>query len=174
MFMTVFVKQRAFICIVITSLKILAALVEYIQYFQEINLKSMKHRPEIIQLFIVNTTGCKIPYLDPDNEDIIKHKDITTFPCLKYVPLIKSNTSSLYVNTNALKIYGISNVNSIKCFYQPFWRKTPKGNQDDKQVEYGKSMPFDRSTNILHEFVKVECTFSGSKYIDYHSFVPFK
>lgn len=150
----------------------------YVINIREIDFFSyFRHRRKAYttSLYTINTTGCKIPYLEIDDEEIVNLlHEIDSYSCSDKPPLIESNLTSLYVNESVLKNYGVNSVNEIKCFYKSFERVVPKELEEDHIVKYGEPIHFISSINITDEFVRVECSYNGRKYIDYHSFIPLK
>lgn len=168
--MNTFRKQKVLIFVIALVLLL------YILNIQELNIFSLSghRRSPLTQQYIINTTGCRIPFLDINDEEIMNllDKPDPSFTC--GIPLVYSNLTSLFLDQNAFKYYGIVNVDDINCSFQPFWRIDPKGQNPDIDVKYGKVVPFHLSTNVNDEFVRVKCFFNGHKHTDFHSFVPKK
>jgi hypothetical protein len=80
--------------------------------------------------FVVDTTGCRIPNLDPFDpviqEFIKKEKPLN---CHETHPLlVNANLTSLFIMKSAFSFFNISDEDQLNCCYQPFWRtKTHSG-----------------------------------------------
>ncbi|KAJ8921093.1 hypothetical protein NQ315_015891 [Exocentrus adspersus] len=128
--------------------------------------------------FAINTPGCRIPYMDPFDEHIMKFIEAPDAPeCNKGVPaLYKSNLTSVYLVNASLAFYDVMDPGELKCCYQAFWRKKPKADEGDNKVTYSvECYSLGDSANIDEEFIKVQCTYENNTiYKDMFAFVPLK
>ncbi|KAG8228886.1 hypothetical protein J437_LFUL007623 [Ladona fulva] len=137
--------------------------------------------------FLVMTSGCKIPDLDPMDPAVRKfvefyangtrnttgEEDSDKVPpnCAGKVgpALVESNTTSLYIVTSALEYYNASALEDVNCCYRPFHRVMADPNHydysADNNIEYHKlCYPFQEEGSASvgeHEFVRVECRLSS-------------
>lgn len=146
----------------------------YMINVQELNIFTLfgkQRRSFLSQRHIINITGCKIPFLDIYDEEIV---DLLSEPNYGYscgVPLVFSNLTSLYLDPKAFKKHGIKHINQVHCHYKPFWRVNPTGKEADHRIKYGEKHYFQNSVDVHDEFVRVECEYNGRRYKDFHSFV---
>lgn len=159
---------------------LLFLLVLYVIDIKQLDIKSVKLIPSIKidknEGFIIKTTGCRIPYLDPFDKRILKYIfPVKRFTCSLLPPLVSSNLSSIYVEYDAFPYYNISYWDTIECCFQPFWRVDPELQQSDNIYGYGHCKIFNSSVQIHDEFIKVMCKLNNTLlYKDYFSFVPEK
>lgn len=167
-------RKKVFLCMVAFAVLFFIFCSEDINYF--LYFHNIRRNDSTTKQYVINTTGCRIPYLELEDEEIVSlYEDVSGYTCSKIPPLVQSNLTSLYVNSSVLADYGVDSIDEVKCFYTPFWRRAPTDpREDDVQVNYGKPVYFRGGVNVPHEFVKVECTCNRYKYKDYHSFVPLK
>ncbi|XP_057325830.1 uncharacterized protein LOC130667915 [Microplitis mediator] len=124
--------------------------------------------------FIVHKQGCRIAALDPLNEfakQFMENVNLLECEFGKQLPLVESNDTALFINSNAHEQY-YNKTDVVDCCWRVFERKK---NQDNFVKYDPVCHKFKSSTNITSEFVKVEC-FKNNKqiYRDYHFFVPRK
>jgi hypothetical protein len=83
--------------------------------------------------FLVDTTGCRIPDLDPLDpvirEFIKKEKPLNCHE--KHPLLVDANLTSLFIMKSTLPVFNISDVEQLDCCYQPFWRSKPYSADDN-------------------------------------------
>lgn len=144
----------------------------FVYFVPEISQRD--HWGNLNTTYTIETPGCKIPYLEINNKDVVKYfsEPDWGYTCAKSPPVVTANETGLQVDWEALRIAGID-PGGLRCSYRPFWRVEPRGDQDDNNVEYGPPVPFETSAKITDSYVKVECrTESGAFFQEYYSFVP--
>jgi len=87
--------------------------------------------------FLVDTTGCRIPNLDPF--DPVVQEFIGTEKPLncheKHPLLVDANLTALFILKSALSAFHITDMEQLDCCYQPFWRsKKRSGNDADNKI----------------------------------------
>lgn len=124
--------------------------------------------------YFVDTSGCKMPSFPVMTDKIRKfvndEKPIECKPALT-----KSNKNYLWIPLNKTEIeqlYGVEDVEKLRCLYQPFYRKTDFSNQFDNRHLY--HFRYGDIVQVRDEFVRVTCVYgtAGEIYVDYHYFVP--
>lgn len=159
---------------------LLFLLLLYVIDIKQLDIKPLKLLPSVRidrhEGFIIKTTGCRIPYLDPFDKTILKYIfRVKPFTCGSAPSLISSNLTSVFVEYDAFPYYNISYWDNIQCCYQPFWRVNPAFGQTDNIYRHGDCKSFHSSAIIRDEFVKVKCKINNTLiYKDYFSFVPKK
>ncbi|CAG9853694.1 unnamed protein product [Phyllotreta striolata] len=128
--------------------------------------------------FTISNPGCKIPYMDPFDENIAQFIKPPSKPMCNNgkPPLFASNLTSIFLLETSLPKYNVSDENELKCCYKPFWRREPEnGESDNKVVVDSECHAFQKNTDITEEFIIVNCTYDNTTiYIDTFSFVPLK
>lgn len=128
--------------------------------------------------FVIKTSGCRIPYMDPLDPSVMKfiHKQKKPVCNNGVPPLIKSNLTSIFLLNSSVISYTNGDTSMLQCCYQPFHREEPKDDESDNKIKFdNKCIPFDTSAKIDEEFIKVICHSNNSViYTDFFSFVPVK
>jgi hypothetical protein len=83
--------------------------------------------------FLVDTSGCRIPDLDPLDPVIQRFiKKENPLNCHENHPLlVNANLTSLFVTKSTLPVFNISDAEQLDCCYQPFWRSKPHSEDDN-------------------------------------------
>lgn len=129
--------------------------------------------------FLIKTSGCRIPDMDPFDKTIKKFLKKPRVPiCNSGKPaLYNSNLTHIYLMETSLKPYNINDIKKLFCCYKEISRADPKsGNSDTVIVEeqYCHEI-INNHTRIFKEFIKVQCMYNNSTfYTDYFAFVPLK
>lgn len=134
---------------------------------------------KILSGFEIKTPGCKIPAMDPWDQNVKKFIHVVQPPkCNKGIPaLFESNLTSIYYLNSSLPYYNISDIRETKCCYRAFWRINPNTPRDnDNRIEFGKKCyDFIEHAKINHEFIDVKCLLENTTiYRDMFAFVPVK
>ncbi|CAH1390795.1 unnamed protein product [Nezara viridula] len=132
--------------------------------------------------FLINTTGCKIPYMDPFDELIQKFiTDIDPPKCNKFNigRLVKADYDSVFIDFDVLNNISVDQ-NQVKCYYTEFWRIEQPLLKDghyaanvDAEVRFSsKDIEIKNRTTIVNEeFIKVFCEIKNETiYKDYFAF----
>lgn len=122
--------------------------------------------------FVVRNKGCRIPAMDPFDPAIkrfIHKEDPISCQHGNHLPLVDSNNTAVFINPDAVHHFYNSS-EKIDCCWRPFWRMK----DEDNIVTYSNDcFPFENSTSIKAEFVKIECSRNKEViYKDYHAFLP--
>lgn len=134
--------------------------------------------------FLINTTGCKIPYMDPFDESIREYiTDADPPKCNKFTNgrLVKADNDSVFIDFDSLNnIYSSIDPNHVKCYYTEFWRVEHPVVKDgyypinvDSEVRFSSNhVEIKNRTRILNqEFIKVFCEIKNETiYTDYFAF----
>lgn len=136
---------------------------------------------ELNEGYVIDTPGCKIPYLDPYNDEIQIYLDkgIPPLYCWNSSPaLIDSNLTHIYVIDESKMDY-VSGCNSFSCCYQPFYRREVQGKESKNYPLFNVTMQcntFNDSAAIKDEYIVVRCLCDEVEvYKDFFAFVqPFQ
>ncbi|XP_066907474.1 uncharacterized protein [Halyomorpha halys] len=137
--------------------------------------------------FLVNTTGCRIPYMDPFDELIREYiEDADPPKCDKFSigRLVKADYDSVYIDSDVLNniISANSSIdpNQVKCHYNEFWRVEQPFRKDgqyslsvDTKVRFSSENVEikNRTVIVKEEFIKVSCEVKNEPiYTDYFAF----
>ena len=73
--------------------------------------------------YVVDTSGCVILDLDPFHPQVLPFiKNKKSLNCSRGKPLlVKSNSSTLYIDYSVLGAYGISKESELSCCYNTFY-----------------------------------------------------
>ncbi|XP_029676775.1 uncharacterized protein LOC115243716 isoform X1 [Formica exsecta] len=117
--------------------------------------------------YLVRNKGCRLPAMDPFDPATRPFITKPSLECGKSLPLIESNNTALFVNPLASNEF-----HNISCCWRPFWRTE----NNDNALTYDKQCyPFQNSSTVNAEFVKVECSRDNKViYKDYYVFIPRK
>ncbi|KAJ8921408.1 hypothetical protein NQ315_003026 [Exocentrus adspersus] len=125
------------------------------------------------QRYLVNTSTCKIPDVDPFNEEVNKYvrkeeySNCSKLPLLTYID--KSNgLATLKINTSLLPLYSSF---KVTCCYSKIYRIN-YFNKSDNEIRYSPCTEIHEETTLTYPFVKVECsTFYKTVYSNCHATV---
>ncbi|XP_050513171.1 uncharacterized protein LOC126888815 [Diabrotica virgifera virgifera] len=129
-------------------------------------------------VFTINTPGCKIPYFQPFDKNILDYLEQPgTHVCNNGTPaLFESDRDSIKIIEDFLPFYNVTNINNLTCCYKTFWREDPADDAADNKISYSKVCQiFVNKTEIKEEFIKVTCSYNNRDiYTDMFVFVPTK
>ncbi|XP_069130489.1 uncharacterized protein [Argopecten irradians] len=119
--------------------------------------------------FIIDTDGCKIPFIHPFDSSVIPFLvKSANIKCSSRIPSLTLQTlTKLTLNTAALPFYG----NLSFCKYTPVVR--PKNTSKTYfALQTDKSVTFKNESSINTDFIKVECFTKEKKsvYTNFHAF----
>ena len=122
--------------------------------------------------FLIKTPGCRIPNIDPYNEEILKLPNNTTdVSCSQFESLTFTDRDYLRINRTAVGVS--SGGNLTRCSFQNIRRLE----DDDFQYAYDKPVQFSEDTLMTCcEYVRVRCFNKLGKvfYVNFHAFVTSK
>jgi hypothetical protein len=112
-----------------------------------------------ISLYLVNSTKCKIPDVDPFHSEIIKFFHPHDYiPCRKKELLTyvtkTNNIATLHINSTMVPLY---TTNTMSCCYGNITRREDKQRPDD-MIDIGMCTEFTDSVRMYQDFVIVRCT----------------
>ena len=105
--------------------------------------------------YLINTTGCKIPYIDPWHPSILKYiKRLPTVRCSKIPDLVNLNKGMLILNETVHEKWYAKNVS------QCHWREITRAGHNDKTNIIGNWTLFQNGRSpVACEFMEVQCLF---------------
>lgn len=116
--------------------------------------------------FLINTTNCKIPDLDPLNSDVSpfvkkeEYRSCSDKPLLTYIET-KGDIVKLKVNQSVISLYSTL---SYQCCLSKILRK-----EGDKKVIHSDCEWFQEEVTLTYQYVRVTCTnFMGIFYRNVH------
>ncbi|XP_050512127.1 uncharacterized protein LOC126888178 [Diabrotica virgifera virgifera] len=131
-----------------------------------------------VGVFTINTPGCKIPYFQPFDKNILDYLEQPgTHVCNDGIPaLFESDRDSITIIEDSLPFYNVTNINNLTCCYKTFWREDPDDDAADNKISYSKHcQTFVNKTEVKQEFIKVKCSYNNRRiYKDMFVFVPIK
>ena len=92
-------------------------------YFLESNkiLTGEKTAENSLRRYLINTSGCRIPYINPFDKTVLKYyKYVPPHMCSDRKPLIESNQTSIRIVKSELENYHVKNVKELLCGYVEF------------------------------------------------------
>lgn len=156
--------------------------------FLQLSLKQFQPLPYRLQMnespeearkgFLIKTSGCKIPDLDPYDQVVKKYvyKEQKIKCDYSKPPLVDSNSTHIFIVNESISHYA-SNYSELRCCYKSFWRVEPEEGKKDKGVaKYSKNcVAFNNTVEIFDEYIGTICEVDGEDvYEDYFPFVPTK
>ncbi|EEB11929.1 conserved hypothetical protein [Pediculus humanus corporis] len=148
-------------------------------YFLESNkiLTGEKTAENSLRRYLINTSGCRIPYINPFDKTVLKYyKYVPPHMCSDRKPLIESNQTSIRIVKSELKNYDVKNIKELLCGYVEFSVNNKiQQQQVKKSYDYENRKrfhSFEDSVNIYSEFIQVLCFYEMKKiYEDFHTFI---
>ena len=107
----------------------------------------------VSQRYLINTPGCKIPYIDPWHPSILKYiKRQPTVRCSKTPDLVSLNKGMLILNETVHEKWYAKNVSECR------WREIRRAALNDKTNTIGNWTPFQNGRSpVACEFMEVLC-----------------
>ena len=111
--------------------------------------------------YLINTPGCKIPYIDPWHPSILKYiKRQPTVRCSKTPDLVSLNKGMLILNETVHEKWYATNVSQCR------WREIKRAGLNDKTNTIGKWTLFQNGRSpVACEFMEVQCLFKVERVV---------
>ncbi|XP_013392406.1 uncharacterized protein LOC106160369 [Lingula anatina] len=133
---------------------------------------SLRKTPMQSEAYLVDTSGCKIPNLDPFDKSIRKlvHKGHKLHCTGRFAPLTYKEGNKIKVNKTVVGRLQLTDAAELQCQYQAIVRVTP---EDKHGYSFSSTVViFKDEIEVFEEFVRVMC-FRGRRsiYINFYAFV---
>ncbi|XP_049866378.1 uncharacterized protein LOC126367039 [Pectinophora gossypiella] len=118
-------------------------------------------RTSVPEVFTIRTEGCSIPafpLISDTVRDLLAPPATMTPNCTETVPLVAANDTHIWVKKETYDMFDIFQDSELNCCYRNF---SAEGNVEN--VAYGICRDFTSCIKAEHEFVRVECYYSGNK-----------
>ncbi|XP_071125528.1 uncharacterized protein [Mytilus edulis] len=176
-------KQRNFVCFIFGFLLFMFV---YFANYQHIRITDIElpderliYVPEVKNTsaaFLVDTSACKIPNIDPFDKSVKRMlKNGTALKCAVKDDIVYSNGNTIIINWKAVNNSKLKNKMKY-CKYEVIWRPYNEMQDHNYMKFLNESDKFVDRVNISVEFVRVKCyTGAGLKlYTNFFSFVHLK
>ncbi|CAG2247955.1 unnamed protein product [Mytilus edulis] len=178
-------NQRIFLSLMLKLLVFISVYYAYYQHFRSSQykvLESNERLPTITEFrntsgpFLVDTSACKIPYIDPFDKSL-KHmfRKGTALKCAVINDVVYSNGNTIFINWKAVNNSQLKNRMKY-CKYEVIWRPYNKKRHHNFFMFKNESKEFVDRTDISNEFIRVKCYTGGGLdvYTNFFSFVHLK
>ncbi|PSN54186.1 hypothetical protein C0J52_03529 [Blattella germanica] len=125
--------------------------------------------------YLIDTKGCRIQDFDPFGpqvrrfvNSVIPRQNICNF---SKTLLVKSNITSLWIDNDSLKAYGLSDTSNLNCCYIPFEIKPDPDWKYSDKIFNSLCIEFKNETTVSQEYVSVICMLEDKQiFKHYYSF----
>ncbi|XP_071155419.1 uncharacterized protein [Mytilus edulis] len=178
-------EHRSFLCLIFN---LLVFILVYYAYYQHVWLGQYKVQESKERLFtitefkntsapfLVDTSACKIPYIDPFDKSL-KHmfRKGTALKCAVINDVVYSKGNTIFINWKAVNNSQLKNRMKY-CKYEVIWIPYNEKRHNDFFMVKKESKEFVDRTDISNEFIRVKCYTGGGLdvYTNFFSFVHLK